>query len=163
MPNYITITEGETDPGAPGTSSLWKRWRDNPLAIAEGASGAPKVSPLAFSGTRMLPMASIITSLGAVRVLEFMLRFDMSGGSNTFEARFSTNNGSSWGSYQVLYSSAAETWQRLGRLNLRTGAFLVGSTTGTLTVPADLDAVQFRVVGTGPGFELSPMIGGGNT
>lgn len=40
MPAYIPITELETDPGAPGTSELWKKWRDNPLAIAEGSTNA---------------------------------------------------------------------------------------------------------------------------
>jgi hypothetical protein len=44
MPAYIPITEAQTDPGAPGTSELWKQWRDNPIAIAEGAVGAPRIA-----------------------------------------------------------------------------------------------------------------------
>ena len=44
MTDYIAITESETDPGAPATSELAKKWRDNPLAIAEGAVGAPLIS-----------------------------------------------------------------------------------------------------------------------
>lgn len=43
MASYITITDAETDPEAPLTSELAKKWRDNPLAIAEGAVGAPRV------------------------------------------------------------------------------------------------------------------------
>lgn len=41
MTTYITITDPETDPDAPLTSELAKRWRDNALAIAEGDSTAP--------------------------------------------------------------------------------------------------------------------------
>jgi hypothetical protein len=41
MTTYITITDPETDPEAPLTSELAKKWRDNPLAIAEGDTTAP--------------------------------------------------------------------------------------------------------------------------
>lgn len=44
MTDWNDITEAETDPGAPGTSSLWKRWWKNPMAVAEGSAGAPVVS-----------------------------------------------------------------------------------------------------------------------
>ena len=43
MTSYITITDAETDPSAPLTSELAKKWRDNPIAIAEGSAGAPSV------------------------------------------------------------------------------------------------------------------------
>jgi hypothetical protein len=41
MPAYIAITDAETDPEAPLTSELAKKWRDNPLAVAEASSAAP--------------------------------------------------------------------------------------------------------------------------
>jgi hypothetical protein len=41
--DYIPITEAETDPEAPSTSSLWKRFWKNPLAMFEGAAGAPRL------------------------------------------------------------------------------------------------------------------------
>ena len=43
MADWTTITETATDPDAPVTSSLLKALRDNPSAIAEGASGAPRI------------------------------------------------------------------------------------------------------------------------
>lgn len=46
MPSYIVITDAETDPEAPLTSELAKKWRDNPLAIAEGAVGAPRINSI---------------------------------------------------------------------------------------------------------------------
>jgi len=51
MAAYVPITDAQTDPGAPGTSELWKQWRDNPIAIAEGSSGAPKIAVAASGGT----------------------------------------------------------------------------------------------------------------
>ena len=49
MTSYITITDAETDPEAPLTSELAKKWRDNPIALAEGAIGAPRIYSLAFA------------------------------------------------------------------------------------------------------------------
>ena len=43
MADWTTITETATDPDAPVTSTLIKALRDNPSAIAEGASGAPRI------------------------------------------------------------------------------------------------------------------------
>ena len=34
MTSYIAITNAETDPEAPLTSELAKKWRDNPIAIS---------------------------------------------------------------------------------------------------------------------------------
>ena len=44
MADYIGITEAQSNPFAPLTSELVKQLRDNPLAIAEGAEGAPLIS-----------------------------------------------------------------------------------------------------------------------
>jgi hypothetical protein len=41
MASYITITDAETDPEAPLTSELAKKWRDNPLSIAEKDTSVP--------------------------------------------------------------------------------------------------------------------------
>lgn len=40
MTTYIDITDPETDPDAPLTSELAKKWRDNAIAIAEGDATA---------------------------------------------------------------------------------------------------------------------------
>lgn len=51
MTAYTTITDAETDPEAPLTSILAKKWRDNPIAITEGSSGAPKIQDAALDST----------------------------------------------------------------------------------------------------------------
>jgi len=43
MTSYIAITDTETDPEAPLTATLAKKWRDNPIAIAEGVTSTPYV------------------------------------------------------------------------------------------------------------------------
>lgn len=43
MADYIVINDVEVEPEAPIISSLGVRWRDNAIAIAEGADGAPVV------------------------------------------------------------------------------------------------------------------------
>ena len=43
MEDYIPITEAQSDPEGAVDSSLIKRLRDNPIAIAKGAAGAPKI------------------------------------------------------------------------------------------------------------------------
>lgn len=51
MPDYVPITEDETDPRAPATSSLFKRLWKNPLAMFEGAIGAPRLEDAALDST----------------------------------------------------------------------------------------------------------------
>ena len=48
MADYIGITEAQSNPFAPLTSELVKQLRDNPIAIAEGAAGAPRIRTLAM-------------------------------------------------------------------------------------------------------------------
>lgn len=44
MADWTDVTEAQTDPGAPGTSELFKALRDNAVAIAEGTANAPVVA-----------------------------------------------------------------------------------------------------------------------
>lgn len=51
MATWIAPIDSETDPDAPLTSGLAKRWDNNVIAMTEGASGAPKVLDGALSTT----------------------------------------------------------------------------------------------------------------
>jgi hypothetical protein len=52
MTSYIAITDAETDPEAPITSELAKKWRDNPIAIGEADSTVPAgLLPTVLLGT----------------------------------------------------------------------------------------------------------------
>lgn len=70
MADWLSITDSAVDPNAPVTSELAYAWRDNPIAIAEGASGAPRIrysaiqKPSAGSGTvfTSIPSTSALAS-----------------------------------------------------------------------------------------------------
>lgn len=44
MADWFDIPDTSIDPDAPLTSELAYAWRDNPIAIAEGAPGAPRIA-----------------------------------------------------------------------------------------------------------------------
>jgi len=48
MTTYSSIADSEIDPESPYTTGLATKMRNNPIAIAEGSSGAPKISLLAI-------------------------------------------------------------------------------------------------------------------
>ena len=78
--------------------------RDNPIAIAEGASGAPRVQTIALSGIRQTKLSATgtsyitVTDLDAYKWIELHLAFKPSQINATrfmtFEA--SANNGTTW-------------------------------------------------------------------
>jgi hypothetical protein len=67
MTIYTSITGGEIDADSPITESLVTRLRDNPIAISEGSTGAPKIQTSAYD-TGSVDEASI--GAGAVHQSE---------------------------------------------------------------------------------------------
>lgn len=51
MADWVTINDSQVDPDAPLTSELAYAWRDNPVALAEGAVGAPRIEDAALGAT----------------------------------------------------------------------------------------------------------------
>ena len=77
MADYRTITDAEVDPDAPLTSSLGYAWRDNPIAIAEGATGAPRVQDGALD--------SNVTTAGTIWVYNRIINRNIGGvGTHVF-------------------------------------------------------------------------------
>lgn len=50
MADWTDIPDTSLDPDAPLTSNLAYAWRDNPVAMAEGAEGAPKIAVKSAGG-----------------------------------------------------------------------------------------------------------------
>lgn len=50
MTTYTTIPDSDIDPESPVTTGLVTKLRDNPIAITEGASGAPSIAINAITG-----------------------------------------------------------------------------------------------------------------
>ncbi|CAB4124407.1 hypothetical protein UFOVP59_2 [uncultured Caudovirales phage] len=51
MTSYVAVANGEIDADSPITADLMTKLRDNPIALSEGASGAPKVMAAALNLT----------------------------------------------------------------------------------------------------------------
>ena len=49
MADWTTISDTQVDPNAPLTSELMTALRDNPIAIAQGASGATRITDAALA------------------------------------------------------------------------------------------------------------------
>lgn len=169
MADWTNIPNGNIETGKPIRAIDGRALRDNPIAIAEGAAGAPRIVALAMAGGRSLPTIgaadlsyAAITGLAAAREIGGFMQTMYSGGSSSFAISLSSNNGSSWGGDQTL------TGPTSGRsapfiLDLDTGAWRFGVSSGTLTLPGGpINAIRFRMVSaTGPNWWYQPMIEGG--
>lgn len=130
MTDYLPITDAETDPGAPGTSELWKKWRDNPIAIAEGADGAPRVKSKAINLDSLTDSASggaqgAVLVFADTRFVNFFYNANVSaaGGSSTnVSVRWSSDGGLTWSSWDTVLSLSSGSPH---------GSFVLDTTTGT--------------------------------
>lgn len=93
MADWTNITDSQVDPDAPLTSELAYAWRDNPVAIAEGAVGAPRIAPGAL--TRVSPGD------------EIRMRLDGEISSTALQERFFAF--AQKGTVRVFYSHRAST------------------------------------------------------
>lgn len=64
MTDYTSIADSQIDPKAPVTSELMTALRDNPIAIAEGAAGAPKIADKVIYEDTAVSSWVTVTGLG---------------------------------------------------------------------------------------------------
>lgn len=169
MADYTEILDDELVPDAPIPSILGFRWRDNPIAIAEGAPNAPRIAPRALQAPGVVSGAIsgttwvAFTGLDDIRQIRFDLATNQSGSSVAYEVAFSADGGSTWGSGQTLITPATNAGIILcGHIDLVTGAaatagihFITNAASSivdsgiatTLTVPANCNAIRFRFTG----------------
>jgi hypothetical protein len=140
--DWVDITDASVDPDAPVTSELAYAWRDNPIALAQGAVGAQKVRSealnlVAGSGNR--------TSIGTIfqlnnldRVAAFYVSSavqagGVSSGSVAVSYQTSTNGGTTWSGDNVLLS-----YLTAGDASSRQSFDIV-------TIAAGVNSVRFRM------------------
>lgn len=117
MADWFDIPDTAIDPDAPLTSQLAYAWRDNCIAIAGGASGAPRVQESAIG--------SWFTTLGGEKTYAFLA---MEVPNGTSVAAGDTRSGSvlryaGEGPSGVVYSGTPSgTWRLMGYLTNTTGA-----------------------------------------
>jgi hypothetical protein len=130
MTTYITITDPETDPDAPLTSELAKKWRDNPLAMFEGDAtavaagitlkdaaldtGAPTAAGITWVGARLASFG-----VGTVGSYAFLLR-EVAGQllqGNT-EAGSNLRYSNAFGSNDAPVQTPSGTWRLMGKIDV---------------------------------------------
>ena len=149
--------------------------RDNPIAISEGAPGAPRIAHRALTSLYLgawqgtgTGSSFVLTDLGNISVMDCSLDFTVTSGHQII-IEASTNNGSSWGTAQYLINAGASTISGNGRmmLNLRTGAFAIqrgaanALLTGTLTMPSGCNAIRIRPEHSSVSFSIMAWAAGG--
>lgn len=131
MADWTTIADSQVDPNAPVTSELMSALRDNPVAIAEGASGAPKINPIAaFAhggnvggvGTYVAAWNTTTTNIdgnGTIAGSNLRYRSTGSGAGNTF-TNISLDNNSTFPTSGT--STLSGTWRAMQACSGRTEA-----------------------------------------
>lgn len=149
MPDYRVVADSEVQPDAPVTSSLGFALRDNPAAIAEGASGAPKVQSEALNlraaASDRTSDGTLFTINSADRLSQFLVNsYIFTSGtaatSTSVRYRTSTDGGSSWGGFTVFDTTAQN-----GGANNRS------SRNGLVSVGSNVNSIQFDVTSSGSG------------
>lgn len=177
MTTYTAIPNGDVDQDSPVTQTLVTLLRDNPIAITEGASGAPRVKPVALESgllgrTTADNDAIDVTGVKNIRI-NWAIAYNATTGSSTLSVAFSDDGGSTWGSAQNLFnvspvsslgaSGSAEleidletgAWQAAGILATRDGTPLDSSnisSSGTLTPLSNVNRVRFSRTGASTAF-----------
>jgi len=180
MPSFTTILNSVLLIDKPWTSALSIAIRDNPIAIAEGAASAPRVQGRALGGVSlggrdMDGADATYTGLAGCGVVVSPLVSQ----AGIMQVRYSSNNGSSYGSWQALItmpatgSGGAPVYNGTIRLNLQTGAYFAAACgvssagaavmadgSGTHTVPSGCNAFEIQYSDGGPGFVDFLSLGG---
>lgn len=161
MADWTNIVDSQLDPDAPLTSELAYAWRDNPIAIAEGALGAPRVEGRAlgniFLGRVFIPSDGAGGLTNCDRFGWILVRCAIITQRN-LRIRYSNDNGATYGAWQNTVDVSGRFGVLDLRINLQTGdwAFMYGDAvgapvvfSGTHTVPSDCNAFQFSYAANG--------------
>ena len=160
---YRAIAPTEDQVEAFVTAELAQAWTDNPIAIAEGASGAPRIQPAAYAQyideiSHVSTTADVLSLAYTAKYLRadvFITKGSAGSGVPDFRVRASSDGGATWGAYRTLLTVgvAATAYQFAGVLwiNVETGAYrLVGTDGGapsrdinTIAVLAGTNAFEF--------------------
>ena len=144
MTDYTSIADSQIDPKAPVTSELLTAYRDNPIAIAEGAAGAPKIAEswqaLETTSTSGLIVTDVDNGEG-VRVLTSGLGTAFSGDTISFRVSISSDNGATFVS-EVILKSATASAKETATIN-PTGTFVFDRPTGAwVFLDQDVNDIQ---------------------
>jgi len=154
MTTWTTIPNSAAGVGGIPSGTTITALRDNPVAIAEGATGAPRVHGKALGGVWLgsLTMTGTagmgFTALDGVSLIRADIVVTTPNTGAFLRARYSNDNGATWGSWQntTVTSDSGGGFGALA-LNLQTGDWSLygsgaGATSGIHTVPTTANAFQ---------------------
>lgn len=134
MTDWTSIPNTVLETGKPIRAVDGRALRDNPIAIAEGAPGAPKIKTRTFvSGAAA--QTQTFTGLGDYSGIQFMLYGDNVGAATyTLQFQFSSDGGATWSTASTIQGVSSGTGSRYfsahGHFNFETGLFAVIGETG---------------------------------
>jgi hypothetical protein len=146
MTDYVAPVASKTDPGI-GITSEWGKAADNrPLAMFEGATGAPRLQPHALDlylgdGTWSGTTGAGISGLGTLDGVVIWWGGDNGGTTNPAQIRLSADNGTTWGSWQTFSNNVSGGY-------LTNGFALVGLKSGMIRnahCPAAVPSAGFNL------------------
>lgn len=156
MATYRSIASSETDADSPVTTDLMQALADNPTAIAEGASGAPKIAQKTRVGGASSGSTATFNAMDDFGGVTAHIHFRNSGGVNRDLTLEASDDGSTWypGTPEVLRTiPAGEAGMISFVFDFSTGAYRgavhYGSTapqtfTGTLSgASAAIEDIRF--------------------
>ena len=128
MTTYTAIANGEIDQDSPVTQPLMTALRDNPLSIAEGTSGAPKVQSAALN-MAVITSPGVLTGLERVATMLCMASAHQAGeGTTSVRYRRSTDGGSTWTGYTTVVSATLPGGSTNDRTVVATAQISMGPT-----------------------------------
>jgi len=160
MTSYIAITDAETDPSAPLTAELAKKWRDNPIAISEGSTGAPRIQGKALGGIRQTLLTvtgtsyATLTGLDSYKWIDLQCSLDpdSTASARDCDVQLSTDGGSTWTTARTVFrhtfSSATNIKVFVVSIGLQDGAIFTSWDENSLMffdeTNANYNAVRIR-------------------
>lgn len=114
MTTYTNIPNALVQVGAKPFATTIQALRDNPLAIAEGAAGAPKVAGAALGGVYLGFIDRVNTTtpqgfndLGRWRTIILHGRVSTATTVTDVQIRFSSDNGATWSAWTIIVDGAS--------------------------------------------------------
>lgn len=179
MADYTDLPDTAVGIGGIPSGTTVTALRDNPIAITEGAVGAPRIVSGALdlfavyagdvtSGVTATFLSE--TALDGVGILRYdysLVVTSSASGRSTIQIRMSNNNGSTWSSWvdisdQIGANGATESGSGMGVINLVDGTVRGQKIDYSVTSAATLLSATV-LVGGGNAIEVRTDVGAGNT
>jgi hypothetical protein len=146
MADWTTISNSEVDGDSPITESLMTALRDNPQAIAEGATGAPRIENLA--------MEENVVTAGNVYIARNDAEESHSGTTlTTLKEFYTTQSGTCRILFELKYGTAGTSYARIYINNVSMGTLRSSTSSTYATYTEDFsisvgDYIQLKVYGS---------------